>query len=442
MGHQPLSAPPMAAQSAPPPPSADTRMPWPAPPPGGAAPGGWPNVGPQSPLPQPPAGSGDSQLSDTMERMLRPQGLFQNPQPKPFDWQQPWAAPAIGAGAGAAASPPGADSTMPHPPPAAPGGQYPPPNGGQYPPANEYQATTMLQPGGPTPAGGYPPPSYGQGQYQPDQYGQGQYQPDQYGQGQYGPYSGDQLGPGGPGGLPPVQYGPGPQFGPDGQPLGGGKPPRKIGGFTLPRGPLVPAIVVAVVVVVVVAAIILSTKSSPGSSTASPGSGTSAGAGTGSKGGSSGGSASNAAERAAAVKLSGLLSQSGKDRSDVNAAYDNVQSCGKNLSSDARVFNRSASNRRALLTQLGQLSGRSALPTAMVSDLTSAWQASATVDSDLAQWATAASRHCHNGDLKNSSLVASGKFDSQATDNKQAFATLWNQLAHKDGLPTYTVDQL
>ena len=60
----------------------------------------------------------------------------------------------------------------------------------------------------------------------------------------------------------------------------------------------------------------------------------------------------------------------------------------------------------------------------------------------LAQWATAASRHCHNGDLKNSSLVASGKFDSQATDNKQAFATLWNQLAHKDGLPTYTVDQL
>jgi hypothetical protein len=342
--------PPQAA--APPPPSADTRMAWPAP---------------------PPTGSGDPQLSDTMERMLRPQGLFQNPQPKPFDWQQPWAAPAIGGGAGAA----------------------PPPNGGQYPPGN----------------GQYPPPQYGQGQYPPGPYGQG-------------------------------QYGAGPQFGPDGSPLNDGKPPRKLGGVTLPSGPLVPAIVVAVLVVIVVTAIILSTMGSPASNTASSGSGANAGAGTQSAGSSSGGSASSAAERQAAVKLSGLLSQSGTDRSDVNAAYENVQACGKDLASDARVFNRSAANRRALLAQLNQLPGRSALSAAMVADLTSAWQASATVDSDLAKWATAAAGHCRHGDSKNSSLVASGQFDSQATDNKQAFATLWNRLAHRDGLSTFTVDQL
>jgi hypothetical protein len=391
-------------------------------------------------------------MSDSVARMLRPQGLFQNPQPKPFDWQQPWAAPAIG-DAAAGGMQPGMDSTMPHPPPPAPpapgSGQYPAQNGGQYPPANQYQATTMLQPGGqaqpPTgyPAGAPVPPGAG---YPPTgQYGQGQYPPGQYGQGQYGPgaqYAGDQLaqgqfppGPYGPGG----QYGSGPQYGPDGSPLTEAKPPWRVGGLTLPRGPLIPAIAIAALIVIVVTAIVLSSQSTPNTPTSA---GSSATAGAGGTPTASASAASNPAEKKAAVQLSALLSQSGKDRSNVNTAYDNVAACGKNLGQDAQVFNQAAANRHALLTKLAQLPGRSALSAAMLADLTGGWQASATVDTDLAKWASKAAGHCHKGNFKDSNLAASAPFDSQATNGKQAFAKLWNRLARKDGLSTYQVGDL
>ena len=100
-------------------------------------------------------------------------------------------------------------------------------------------------------------------------------------------------------------------------------------------------------------------------------------------------------QQQAATALSGLLSQSGTDHSDVNAAVTNVESCGKSLTARTRrSFNKAAANRRTLLTKLAQLPGRSALPAAMISDLTTAWQASATVDADLAKWATAEAGHC------------------------------------------------
>jgi hypothetical protein len=365
--------------------------------------------------------------------MLRPQGLFQNPQPKPFDWQQPWAAPAIGGQPPGGAPQPGLDSTMPHPPP-APGA----PGGGQYPPENQHQ-TVMLQPGGQTQSGpGYP----GGGPVPPGApYPPGQYGPGQYGPGQYGPYGGDQLAQGQfpPGPYDPNgQYGPGVQYGPDGLPLTGAKPPWKVGGLTLPRGPLIPAIVIGVLAVIVVTAIVLSSQSSTNSAAGTGGSGATAG-GTPTATASA---TSNAAEKQAAAQLAGLLGQSGTDRADVNAAYSNVASCGKDLGQDAGIFNKAAANRRTLLTKLGQLPGRSALSAAMIADLTGGWQASATVDSDLAKWASAAARHCHKGNFKDPNLAAANPFDSQATNDKQAFAKLWNRLARKDGLATYQVDQL
>jgi hypothetical protein len=374
-------------------------------------------------------------MSDTVERMLRPQGLFQNPQPKPFDWQQPWAAPAIGGQAAGGAPPPGLDSTMPHPPPASAV-----PNGGQYPPENQYQ-TVMLQPNGqPQSGAGYPggapvPPGGG---YPPGQYGQGP-----YGQGQYGPNGGDQFAAGQfpPGPYDPSgAYGPGVQYGPDGLPLTGAKPPWKVGGLTVPRGPLIPAIVIGALVVIVVTAIILSSKTTPNQASSSGGSGATAGSTPTATSSTSG--ASNLAEKQAAVQLSGLLAQSGTDRADVNAAYSNVAACGKDLAKDAQIFNRAATNRRTLLTKLGQLPGRSVLSAAMIADLTGGWQASATVDSDLAKWASTAAGHCHKGNFKDPSLAAANPFDSQATNDKQAFAKLWNRLARKDGLSTYRVDQL
>jgi hypothetical protein len=350
-----------------------------------------------------------------MDRMLRPQGLFQSP------WQQPWATAPVNGG------PPAGGPT---PPP--PGGPYR--GGGQYPAGNQqqpYQTEAMAAQGagypggGPTTAPGQYPP--GPGQYATDQYGPGQYAADQYATGQYGP-----PGQYGPAGL----YGPGGQFGPDGAPVAEQKRPLTFGKITLPRSPLVPAIAVAALVVIAVTAVVLSSGGGSGSST-----GTAAG-GAAPTTKSSAGAAANAEQLQAAKSLSGLLAQSGKDRTNVVDAYTNVQDCGSNLGQDAQIFRTDAANRRALLAKLQALPDRSALPSGMLGDLTSGWQASATVDDDLAKWADAAASHCKNGDMHNASLKASLAYDGPATDGKIAFTKLWNPLATKDGLPTYQNTQI
>jgi hypothetical protein len=409
VGRQPLSAPPMmpmpphptmaqppqGPQNGPPPPAADSRLPWPPP--------------PQTPPAQ-------SQLSDTMDRMLRPQGLFQSP------WQQPWATAPVNGGMPAGG---------PTPPPPT-GGPYQ--GGGQYPggnPPQQYQTEAMAQPGVGYPGGGpgqYPPGQYGQGQYPPGQYGQGQYPADQYATGQFGP-GGQQFGPPGP-------YGPGGQLGPDGAPIADQKRPLTFGKITLPRSPLVPAIAVAALVVVAVTAVLLSASGSPGSST-----GTAAGGATPTAI-SSAPASSNAAQLQAAHALSGLLAQSGTDRSSVIGAVTDVQDCGNNLAQDAQIFRTDAQNRRALLAKLQVLPDRSALSSAMLSDLTGGWQASASADDDLASWASAAVGHCKGGNKHNPSLLASYNYDGTATNDKVAFTELWNPLARKDGLTTYQNTQI
>jgi hypothetical protein len=79
----------------------------------------------------------------------------------------------------------------------------------------------------------------------------------------------------------------------------------------------------------------------------------------------------------------------------------------------------------------------------MISDLSSAWQASASVDNDLAKWAThAATAGCHGGDLNYASYKASISDDTPATDGKVKFVAAWNPLAKQDDLPTYQASQL
>jgi hypothetical protein len=401
MGRQPLSAPPMMPMPPPPttaqppqgppaapPPPADSRLPWPPP--------------PEAPL-------AETRLSDTMDRMLRPQGLFQSP------WQQPWATAPFNDGQSAGGGP--------TPPPPSAGGPYQ--GGGQYPGGNpqqqQYQTEAMAQPGqyppGPYPPGPYPPGpgQYGPGQYPPGPYGPGQYPADQYG--------------------PPGAYGPGQQFGPDGSPVAEQKRPLTFGKITLPRSPLVPAIAVAALVVIAVIAVVLSASNGSGSSP-----GTAAGATPTTT--ASAGASSDAQQLQAATALSGLLAQSGTDRTNVIDAYTNVQKCGSNLTQDAQIFRTDAANRRSLLAKLQALPNRSALSSAMLSDLTSGWQASATVDDDLAKWADAAAGHCKGGDPNNRSLKASLAYDGPATRGKVAFTELWNPLARKDGLPTYQNTQI
>ena len=389
-----------------------------------------------------------------MDRMLRPQGLFQNP------WQQPWATPPVSGG------PPVGGPT---PPPPAGG---PHPGGGQYPAANpqqQYQPDALAQPGVGYPPGQYPPGQgpYGPGQYAPgqqlapgqpsggqygpagqygpggqfaaDQFSQGHYPPapGQYGPGQYpaDPYATGQYGPVGQY-APPGLYGPGAPLGPDGQPIPDQKRPLTFGKITLPRSPLIPAIAVAAVVIIAVTAVVLSSSSSPGSSA-----GTTAGGATPTAT-SSATATSNAQQLQAATALSGLLAQSGTDRAHVIDAVTNVQNCGHNLGSDAQIFQADAANRRTLLAKLQVLPDRSALSSPMLTDLTNGWQASAKVDDDLAKWAEAAARHCKGGDKNNPSLQASYAYDTPATDGKKAFTKLWNPLARKDDLPTYQNTQI
>jgi hypothetical protein len=199
--------------------------------------------------------------------------------------------------------------------------------------------------------------------------------------------------------------------------------------------------VIAIVALVVVAviAVALQTLGGGGGTASSPG----ATPTTSKKPAATTPAAANPAARQAATALAALLPQSGKDRGDVINAVDDVDSCGKSLAKDAQAFTASAQNRQALLTQLAQLPGRSALPSAMITALTDAWQASVQVDTDLAKWAnTAATRGCHKGNLKDPNLVASSGPDGQATQSKQAFVQQWNPIAKRYGLPSYTESQL
>ena len=194
------------------------------------------------------------------------------------------------------------------------------------------------------------------------------------------------------------------------------------------RPPLVPVIVVAVLVAVVAGFIIFRAHS--GSTAAS---------------GITGATPSSSpqdARRQAAARLSGLLALSVTDRSAVVDAVADVRGCGPSLGQDARTFARAASSRQRLLSRLGSMPGRSLLPAAMLQDLTSAWQASAQVDTELAGWADdRIARGCHRTSRSDAHLRASYAPQARADAGKQAFARLWNPVARQYGLTTYQRNQ-
>ena len=195
-----------------------------------------------------------------------------------------------------------------------------------------------------------------------------------------------------------------------------------------PKIPLVPVIVAVALVAVVAGFVIFRSHSG---STAASGSGTTPSA------------SSQDARRQAAVGLSGLLALSVTDRVAVIHAATDVRGCGPSLGQDAQTFARSASSRQRLLARLDRLPGRSLLPAAMLQDLTSAWQASAEVDTDLARWARdMISRGCHHNRRSDAGLRASYAPESQAAAGKHAFASRWNAVARRYGLTTYQPSQL
>jgi hypothetical protein len=193
-----------------------------------------------------------------------------------------------------------------------------------------------------------------------------------------------------------------------------------------PRRPLVPVIVAAALLAVVAGIVIF--RSHGGSAAAT---------------GTAPSTSSQDARRQAAVRLSVLLAQSVTDRAAVTNAAEDVRGCGPSLHQDAQTFTRAASSRQHLLSRLESLPGRSLLPAALLRNLTTAWQASAEVDTDLARWAAdTMARGCHHNSRSNAGLRASVAPESQATVGKHAFARLWNPVARGYGLRTYQPSQL
>jgi len=145
----------------------------------------------------------------------------------------------------------------------------------------------------------------------------------------------------------------------------------------------------------------------------------------------------------AAQGLAILLEQSGTDRAAVTQAVYAVQGCSPGLGQDETVFSDAASSRQTLLGQLAALPDRSALPAAMLQDLTAAWHASGQADQDFADWTQDEITHgCSTNYQSDASYQAAMVPDEQATTDKKAFVALWTTIADEYGLPLYQYDQI
>lgn len=147
-------------------------------------------------------------------------------------------------------------------------------------------------------------------------------------------------------------------------------------------------------------------------------------------------------EQQAAKSLATMLSRSVADRSDISNAATDVATCGPNVASDAQVFDKAASSRKALLTSLGTMPGRATLPASLTASLTRAWQASVAADQAYAQWAGDEAKGCKPNDTADPGYQATVTPNQNATKNKTAFAAGWNPIAARYHLTKYQQGQL
>jgi hypothetical protein len=144
-------------------------------------------------------------------------------------------------------------------------------------------------------------------------------------------------------------------------------------------------------------------------------------------------------EQSEAQSLSSLLTQSQSDRSAIVGAVDAIASCG-DVEGAETTLTQSASNRQSLLSQLQSLD-LSALPssTPLTEDLIGAWNNSIQSDQSYAAWASdELDNGCSDNDTYDSNYQAAQGTDAASTQNKAAFAALWNPIASQYGLPTLT----
>jgi hypothetical protein len=266
----------------------------------------------------------------------------------------------------------------------------------------------------------------------------------------------------GPGYQPPFE--PAPAGGPSGRPAPPGPPRRPGGGSRRSRAPLFWSVLAVVAAVAVVAIVVLlhpfshhetinvaansttttrPTESVAASSPAASGSASSSPSTSASASASASVSSTAMTEKQAASTVAGMLASSVTDRTAINNAYNDVYSCGPNLDGDGAVFTSAVSSRRALLASLATMPGRAALPPALLSDLTSAWQASMAADQGFATWAhDEVTQGCVAGDTKDPGYQTTVAPDNEATEYKTDFTAAWNPIAAHYGLTTYQQGQL
>jgi hypothetical protein len=131
------------------------------------------------------------------------------------------------------------------------------------------------------------------------------------------------------------------------------------------------------------------------------------------------------------------------DRAAITSAAGDVGSCGPNLAAAPKVFDDAAGSRQSLLAGLTAAGGRAALPPALVSDLTQAWQASIAADQAYAKWANdEITQGCVKDDTNDPGYRATITPNLNATKYKTAFVAQWNPIAAKYGLKQYQPGQL
>ncbi|MDF9814795.1 hypothetical protein [Streptomyces sp. SPB162] len=154
------------------------------------------------------------------------------------------------------------------------------------------------------------------------------------------------------------------------------------------------------------------------------------------------GTGSAARDQAAAVDA--LLQENAGTRSGVGAAVASVQHCDT-LSNDADVFSHAATARRDLLARLDHLNvdGLSGGDQALT-DLRTAWSASAEADDAYRQWAESLnSGDCSPDNTGNApEFQDAAEASGRATEAKKKFVGEWNDIADRYGLTRYSWDNV
>ncbi|MDR3036524.1 MAG: hypothetical protein LBV78_26075 [Kitasatospora sp.] len=356
------------------------------------------------------------------------------------------AADGQGSPAQAAAQPPYAQPQPPAPPQApVPQQQAAPPLGqsgspeywGAPPqqapaaPTGDEGATQYLPPypaGGPSVGGpsiGGPQPGYGDptfGGQQAVQQPQPGYAP-QPAQPSYG------------GGYGAPQQQPQPAYAGDGGYTGNGHQ-QSDGGRRKPDPKILIGAGVAGVAVIAVLIGVLSSGGDKSNDTAKGKGGTSASQSASVPSANSGNAAVTPETKAQAQAMSDLLGTASASRTSVVNAVAAAGKC-QNLPDAQSALTAAAGQRQDLLTKLGALKvDKLADGGKLVDQLQQAWQASATADSEYAQWAGDLAGGCDPGKAKDNDHLRKGDAASgTATTAKKQAAELWGAIASKTGLP-------